>query len=388
MKDANRQLPLLRHKCPTHHIYWITSALLILLVLVGCGPRPEDLQAINYTPIRRDDWRISTPSEQDLDPMRVAELYYNAARLETIHSLLVIKNGHLVAEDYFNDGSIDRKDRLQSVTKSFTSALVGIALDHGILLSPDQKMLDSYPEIAGQVTDPRKKQITIRQLLQMRAGYPNEESHPDLWSGLLSGHYPPLIEHFPLVDDPGTRFHYSNLSSNWLGIIVDRASGMNLKAFAEQVLFTPLGIEPGEWGQDAEGHNNGCGDLHLRARDAAKFGLLYLDGGVYNGNQIISTDWVRDSLNTYSVNEAFVKKVGDFHDIGYGLQWWSATVDEYPINFAWGHGGQLIVLLDKLDLMVVATAHPFWLEHNNESWKHEKAMFKLVGKFIHSLSDE
>jgi CubicO group peptidase (beta-lactamase class C family) len=383
-----KMILLFRSRLRFHTFGVFSSAFLILLSMVGCGPSKADLEAVSFTPIHRDDWKVSTPAEQELDPMRVAELYYNAAKLETIHSLLVIKNGYLVAEDYFKGGSIDQKDRLQSVTKSFTSSLVGIALEQGCLSSVDQKMLDFFPEVTGKITDPRKKQITVRNLLEMRGGYPNEEDAQALWDGLLSGHYPPLIEEFPLVSDPGTRFHYSNLSSNWLGIIVDRGCGMNLKAFAEKYLFSPLDIKAGEWGQDAEGHNNGCGDLHLKARDAAKFGLLYLNDGIYKGNQIVPMDWVHDSLKTYSVNQAFVKKIGHFHDIGYGYQWWSSNVDEYHINFAWGHGGQLIVLLDKLDIMVVVTAYPFWLEHNDKSWKNEKAIIKLVGKFIHSLPNE
>jgi CubicO group peptidase (beta-lactamase class C family) len=171
----------------------------------------------------------------------------------------------LIAEDYFNEGSVDQKDRLQSATKSFTSALVGVALDQGCLSSVDQKMLEFFPEVAGEVSDPRKKRITIRNMLEMRAGYPREETDPALWDGLLSGHYPPLIEGFPLVSDPGTRFHCSNLTSNWLGIIVDRACGMHLKAYAEEHLVSPLDVEAGPWGTDAEGHNNGCGDLHLTA---------------------------------------------------------------------------------------------------------------------------
>jgi len=320
--------------------------------------------------------------------MLVAELYYNAAKLETIYGLLVIKNGHLIAERYFNKGSVEQKARLQSVTKSFTSALAGIALDQGLLSSVDQKMIDFFPEVADQITDPRKKQITIRHLLQMRAGYPWEESHPDLWKGLLSGHYLPLIEGFPLVSDPGTRFHYSNLTSNWLGIIVARACGTDLRSFAQEHLFSPIGAEAGDWGRDRDGHNNGCGDLHMTVRDAAKFGLLYLNDGEYEGKRIISADWVRDSLRAYSVNEFVVKKVGHFRDIGYGYQWWSANVGEHHVDFAWGHGGQLIVLLDKLDMVVVVTAYPFYLEHNDKSWKHEKANIKLVGKFINSLPKE
>jgi CubicO group peptidase (beta-lactamase class C family) len=371
----------------------ITIVLLAMSALPSCGPSIEDFLAVNYTPLSRDDWEVSTPAEQGLDPMLVAEMYYNAAELETIYSLLVIKNGYLIAEDYFNEGSVEQKDRLQSVTKSYTSALVGIALDQGYLSSVDQKMLDFFPEVADQITDPRKEQITIRHLLQMRAGYPWEETDPALWDGLLSGHYPPLIEEFPLVADPGTEFHYSNLSSNWLGIIVDRATGTNLKAYAEENLFLPLGVEAGEWGTDAEGHNNGCGDLHLTARDAAKFGLLYLNDGEYEGNQVVPADWVHDSLQRYSedinVTGGFPANWGlSFRDVGYGYQWWSARVGEHHFNLAWGHGGQLIVLLEELDMVIVVTAYPFYLEHTSEAWNHELANVNLVGEFIKSLPSE
>lgn len=367
-------------------VLFLVGLSLTLSALVGCNsPSADELASVDYTPAPGGDWEVSTPETQGLDPTRVAQMYYEAMELETLYSLLVIQNGYLVAEDYFNDGSMGQKDRLQSVTKSFTSAMVGIALEQGCLSSVDQKLLAFYPEVEDAITDPRKTQITLRHLLQMRAGYPNEESDQALWDGLLSGHYPPLIEAFPLVTDPGTRFHYSNLSSNWLGIAVDRACGANLKAYAEEHLFSALDAKPGEWGQDAEGHNNGCGDLHLTARDAAKFGLMYLDGGVYEGEQVVPAGWVRDSLRTYSVNEAFVKRVGDFRDIGYGYQWWSADAGDHHVNFAWGHGGQLIVLVHDLDLVVVTTAYPFWLEHNDQSWKHEKAIMTLVSEFVSSL---
>jgi CubicO group peptidase (beta-lactamase class C family) len=388
IRAAKRAKRTTRSQRRQHRFLLIASAILITSMLAGCGPSAADLEAVDYTPLVREDWKVSTPEEQGLDPMLVAEMYYDAAELETIYSLLVIKNGYLIAEDYFNEGSVDQKDRLQSMTKSYTSALVGIALEEGCISSVDQKMLDFFPEVAGKITDPRKEQVTIRNMLEMRAGYPNEETHPDLWAGLLSGRYPPLIEEFPLVSDPGTGFHYSNLTSNWLGIIVDRACGMNLKAYAEEHLFSPLDVEAGEWGQDAEGHNNGCGDLHLTARDAAKFGLLYLNDGVYEGNQIVPADWVHDSLQTYSVNEAFVKKVGRFRDIGYGYQWWSADAGKHHVNFAWGHGGQLMVLVDEFDMVIVTTAYPFWLEHNDESWKHEKAIMTMVSEFVNSLPSE
>ena len=385
--------PLFRSKWHQHYFLLFASVILILLMLVGCsssGPSVEDLEAVKYTPLPGDDWEASTPAEQGLDPMLVTKLYYNAAELETIYSLLVIKNGYLIAEDYFNEGSVDQKDRLQSVTKSYTSALVGIALEQGYLSSVDQKMLDFFPEVTGQVTDPRKEQITIRQMLQMRAGYPWEETDPALWDGLLSGYYVPLIEGFPLITDPGTEFHYSNLTSNWLGIIVDRATGVRLKAYAEENLFSPLGVEAGDWGTDTEGHNQGCGDLHFTARDAAKFGLLYLSGGEYEGKQIVPADWVRESLQRYSedinLTGGFPANWGlSFRDIGYGYQWWSARVRDHHFDYAAGHGGQLIVLLAELDMIVVTTSYPFWLQHDAEAWKHELAIINLVGEFIESL---
>lgn len=362
--------------------------ILILLSLIGCGPSTSDFEKIDYTPLPINDWKISTPKAQGLDPKIVAEVYYNAKKLETIYSLLIVKNGYLIAEGYYNNGSVNQKDLLASVTKSYTSALIGIALEQGHLSNVDQKMLDFFPELASKVSDPRKEKITLRNMLEMRAGYPWENTDPDLWGGLYSGHYPPLIEKFPLVSDPGTRFNYSNLTSNWLGIIIARSSGINLKAYAEKYLFTPLDVKVGEWIQDAEGNNVGCGGLHFSARDAAKFGLLYLNDGVYKGNQIVPTNWVQESLQTYSVNEGPKKDVGHFRDIGYGYHWWSANIDRNRVSFAWGHGGQLIVLVDHFDTVVVTTAYPYRKENSYESWKNEKAIIKVVSKFVNSLPSE
>lgn len=110
-------------------------ALMIVLVsvLVGCGSSKVDLTAVDYTPISGDNWPVSTPAEQGLDPELVAELYYNASQLETIYSLLVFKNGYLIAEDYFHTGKPDLQVNIHSVTKSINSALVGIALEQGYL---------------------------------------------------------------------------------------------------------------------------------------------------------------------------------------------------------------------------------------------------------------
>jgi len=380
--------PLFRSKWRRHSFLLFTGVILILSMLVGCGPSIKDLEAVDYTPLSRDDWKVSTPEEQGLDPMLVAELYCNAVKLETIYSLLVVKNGYLIAEGYFNEGSIDQKDRLQSVTKSYTSALVGIALEQGCLSSLDQKMLDFFPELADQITDPRKKQITIRQMLQMRAGYPWEESTSELFEMLYHGFRPSLLVEVPLVSDPGTQFEYSNLTSHLVGVIVARACETDLKSFAQQNLFAPLGVEMGDWIQDWEGYYNGHADLHFTARDMAKFGLLYLNDGEYQGNQLVAADWVHDSLQTYSEN-AWKYSVGrNFRDIGYGYQWWSVRAGDHRYNLAWGHGGQQIVLLEEFDMVIVVTADPLFAQHGGGPWSHEKANLNLVGDFINSLPSE
>ena len=219
------------------------SVVLILLILAGCGSCKWNLDLIDYSPLSGGDWNVSTPEEQGLDPMLVAELYFNAAKLETLYGLLVIKNGSLIAEKYFNAGSIDQLSGRQSATKSFTSALVGIALDQGYLSSLDQRMLEFFPELEGQITDPRKEQITIRQLLQMRGGYPDEERTPPYFDIMFfsdNWHWVPHLVDFPLVCDPGAGFNYSNLTSHLLGVILARACGTDLMSYAQANLFTPI----------------------------------------------------------------------------------------------------------------------------------------------------
>ncbi len=368
-----------------HRLRGLMAAVMILSLLPGCGgPSPEELGAVDFAPLPDGDWKVSTPAEQGLDPTLVAELYFDAAELETIYGLLVVKDGRLIAEDYFNGGSVAQKPLLQSAAKSFTSALVGIALDQGCLTSVDQKMIDFFPDFADQIDDPRKSQITIREMLQMRAGYPPEEDDPELWEAVWSGDYVHLVADAPLSSDPGTAFQYSNLTTHWLGIIVARACDADLQSLAQTYLFDPLGGEVGDWKKDVDGYNWAAGELHASARDAAKFGMLYLNDGEHEGMQVISADWVRESLHTYS--EDAHGNIGDFRSIGYGYQWWSAQIGDYDVNFAWGHGGQLIVLVGQLNMVVVVTADPFYDVFGSESWKHEKANFELVGRFISSLS--
>lgn len=364
----------------------IVGSVLLAAFLAGCLPSVNELEAVQYTPLAGADWEVSTPQAQGLDPMRVAALYYQAARTETTNSVLVVKNGKLIAEDYFNDGAIDFKDKIASVTKSFTSALVGIAIDQGYLSSVDQKMMEFFPELADQIVDERKNEITIRQMLQMRAGYPWEESSDALFDLMYYGWRASTLVDVPLIRNPGSDFDYSNLTSHLLAIIVARACNTDLKPYAQDHLLSPIGAEMGDWTTDWEYNRIGHGDMELTPRDLAKFGLLYLNEGEWDGIQVVPGWWIRQSLQTYT-EDAWDHRVGrNFTDMGYGYQWWSGRAGDHEFNFAWGHGGQMIALVKQYDLVIVVTADPQYEQQGGDSsWKTEKENLNLVGDFISTL---
>jgi CubicO group peptidase (beta-lactamase class C family) len=322
-----------------------------------------------------------------LDSELVTDLYCEASLLDTIDSLLVIKNGQLVAEEYYHDGSVGALALNQSVGKSYASALVGLAFDQGCLTDLDQQMMDFFPELDDQIDDPRKREITIRQLLQMRSGYPwEEEGDPAIWERFAEGEYYDLIADHALVNDPGDEFHYSNLTPYILQIIVTRQCGVDLTAFAEEHLFVPIGAGTGEWYQDSEDYYYPFASF--TARDMARFGQLYLDDGVSGGTQVLSAGWVRESLDIYTEDAWHIKVGPNVQEMGYGYQWWSVKAGDHRYNMAWGHGGQQIVVLDELEMVIVATSDPFIGAHNDKAWKQEKKMLNLIGDFVATLLAE
>jgi CubicO group peptidase (beta-lactamase class C family) len=386
MKNKKNRKPIKRF---ISAIIFPLSLIVAFGTLLGCRSCFLDLNAVDYKPLSGGSWEVSTPEEQGLDPRLLGDLYRDAAEVSTLYGLLVIKNGRLIGEGYFNEGSIDQLSGRQSATKSFVSALVGVALDQGYLESVDQKMMDFFPEFTDQITDPRKKQITIRHLLEMRAGYPDEQVTPPYMDLLFfSGdfHWVNRLVDFPLQSDPGTEFRYSNLTSHLIGVIVARATGMDLETFAEENLFSQIDAELGGWTMDADGYNIGCIEIYVTARDMAKFGLMYMDGGEYQGSRVLSADWVDESLKPYTEDAWYSKREGrHLHDVGYGYQWWSATSGRHQFDFVMGHGGNLIVLLDELDMIVVTTGDPLHALPGGSGWKYEKQIINLVGKFVKSL---
>lgn len=379
------------HLCQRSHA-WLLCAFAALLT--GCGNAyptwTDELRAVRYAPEVREDWAVSTPEEQDVDPVVVAKLYHDAAQLETLFGLLVIKHDQLIAEKYFHGAAIDRAHDRMSVTKSVVSALVGLALEQGCLESLDQRMVAFFPEYESMLDDPRKRDITIRQLLQMRGGYIWEGRASPYLSVLEDWHWVWHIADFPLTSDPGSAFAYSNLTAHLLGVIVARACDTTLHDFAQEHLLAKLGATIPEWYVDDDGYNMGALGMSLSARDMAKLGALYLHGGRYADEQILPAQWVDASLQRYSQDINFTgwfdSELGAFfRDLGYGYLWWSGRVAEHHFDFAWGHGGNLIILLHDLDMIIVATADPLHGRPEEQGWEFEGAVIDLVGEFIQWL---
>lgn len=370
----------------------VVAVLLTCGLVAGCGdrdPTAEELAAVEYAPDPAADpavpWPVATPAEQGLDPTAVAELYWRAARRSSLYGLLVVKDGRLVAERYFHDGEPTQKTNVQSVTKSYTSALVGIALEQGCLASVDEPMMTYFPELAGSLDDPRKEQITVRHLLQMRAGYPWEEASAENRELLYHGFSPSNLVDVALVRPPGRGHDYSNLSSHLLAVIVARACGEDLLDFAREHLFGPLGTTPGGWTRDWDGYRLGYTELFVSARDMARLGQTYLDGGQWEGTQVVPASWVTDSWRPYTENAWYYPVGESFGRTAYGFQWWIIDAGPHTYYLAWGHGGQQIAVVPELDMVVVVTADPLYRRSGDREWALEKANLNLVADFVAGL---
>jgi CubicO group peptidase (beta-lactamase class C family) len=357
---------------------------IVFLILPSCSD--SLVSSISYQPVEvNDGWKISTPEKQGVDSDKLKNVYEDAEKLKNIYSLIIVKNGFLIGERYLNgQGLLDARSTA-SVTKSIISTLTGIALEKNILTSLDQKMMEFFPEIDWPNLDSRKSQITIGQILKMRSGYPWEEFTGDL--DLLFSRYNwiSLLEEFPLHSDPGAQFGYSNLTAHMMAIILARAANTSLLSFGQTHLFDSLNVEPEFWPTDSLGYHYGSGGIELTPREMAKFGLLYLNNGMFSGSQIIPLEWITESLTPYSFNVFNGKILIYFDLLDYGYMWWSSKAGNYQVNFAWGHGGQMIVLIADLNMVIVSTADDLPGQFGEAAWKKEKAVMELVGGFIASL---
>ena len=260
------------------------------LVLIKLGPvgwlltaglrEPVRAPAPDYWPI--DGWQTSTPEEQGFDSAKMAGgLQDMLAQQAEIDSLLVIRNGYIVLDAHFApyDGTFPHD--IASVTKSIMTTLIGIAVDQG-KLDLDQRMLSFFPGRAIANLDEGKSRITIRHLVSMRNGmqsgcYEDDEPTLDAMRGAADWVQAALDR--PMVSEPGTEFCYDSPGMHLLSAILQEATGMTAQEFAQQNLFTPLGIQEVIWETDPQGYTRGWGDLHLLPEELAKIGFLWLHRG-------------------------------------------------------------------------------------------------------------
>ena len=293
-----------------------------------------------------------------------------------IHSMLILRHGKLIYENYFAgedevvgkgyagyvNHTIDDLHDCRSVSKSFTSACIGIALKQGLIKSIDEPIFPYFKEYA-KYFDAAKRKITIRHLLTMTSGLKWDENTPYLDPKnseiQMDGSDDPVqfILSRKLTSVPGTTWNYSGGSATLLGEILRKATGERLDQFARKYLFAPLGIKKYTWEpmlKDKDMTAAAWG-LRLRSRDLAKFGLLYMNDGKWGNTQVLDTDWVKQSLSAQVLRPSESPKIVR----GYGFQFWTdpfiQTRYKTNIPFANGNGGQVIVFWRSMDILLVFT---------------------------------
>jgi len=310
------------------------------------------------------EWPVSTPEEQGLDSKKLAELEELIRKGELcprLHALLIVRHGYLVVEDYFSDWKRDGLHTLQSVSKSFTSALVGIAIARGEFKGVDEKILDFFPDMKGIANmDERKASIRLKDLLTMRSGTDYHEQganspHEQL-NRLLKGWDKFYLDR-PMLKPPGTEFLYDSGGVTLLSAMLKKRSGMHAHEYADRFLFKPLGIEKKFWFRNLEGQTAAGGGLALAARDTARFGLLYLKNGRWGDEQVVPEDWVRESFRKHVDLAA-----KDQPPFGYGYLWWIFAPDPrgktgQDIYAARGRFGQFIFIVPEYDMVVVMNSY-------------------------------
>ena len=273
-----------------------------------------------------------------------------------VHSILLVKDGKLVLEEYFGDYSRDQKHDLRSATKSILSLLVGIAIDKGFIESVDDPIFKYLKNLEPQKNiDSRKEQITIRHLLTMSTGLDCND-----WDKASKGQEDKVYKKkdwlqytldLPMVRDPGDSALYCSMGVVLAAEVVSQASGMSIDAFAEKYLFAPLGIENVQWGHTTTGREiiPSGKRLYMSSRDFAKIGQLVMNHGAWGDQQIVSTDWIRQATERQT----------NLAGLDYGFLWWSIPFqigDELKKEtVATGNGGQYLMLFPELNLVAAFT---------------------------------
>ncbi len=309
------------------------------------------------------EWLEGEPKDYGFRWNKIAATFLVAEQMPFLRSVLIMRYDTLLAEWYFNDGSNDTDFHIHSASKSFMSALIGIAMREGYITDLDQKILDFFPEHVDLDLEPEKSDITIRHLLQMQAGLNFNDSANEWYAYSRSLNWVNYALQLPLVHNPGEGWHYATPQTNLLSVILTRASNMSTREFAEQYLFDPLNITIDYWYQDPQGYYTGGHEMYFTPRELLQFGRLYLNNGSLGGGQIVPANWVQESIQDYANGQVETDVAmtsgleSDFYkDTGYGYQWWLKTMRGYTSFSARGLGGQFIFCFPEHDMIVVTTA--------------------------------
>ncbi|MCW4012140.1 MAG: beta-lactamase family protein [Candidatus Bathyarchaeota archaeon] len=310
-----------------------------------------------------DTWRVSTPEEQGLSSERLDEMMsFIEDNYLQIEGVVIISNGYLVYEQYPSpEYDAETRHFLFSVTKSFTSALIGIALNQGLISDTSETMVSFFPDREIAYLDDGKTQVTVENLLMMRSGMKWDESSAgydtpenDIYH-INNGDGLQYCLDLPMVAEPGELWHYNTGSSHILSGIIRETSGMSTLDYAKTNLFTPIGIENVMWSADLGGTQKGGFDLQLTPRDMARFGYLYLNKGRWGDTQVVPEEWVTLSTSTQTT-------LND--ELGYGYQWW--TLPNINAYRASGLYGQQIFVAPDQDIVFVLTGHISPTQHELE----------------------
>ena len=365
----------------------------LVLLVPGCGQSgsetaPENVADwVYHSPEQVEDgWETASLESVGMDAAPLAQLMNELRdrRNHLVHGIVIVRHGRLVFEEYF-DGrthptfgeqpvSFDRETEhcLSSVAKSFAATLLGIAIDHGFIASEHQSVFDFFPELQDLNVGSRRD-ITLEHLVTMTSGLEWDESSRSLrdpqndltgWLRLtLTMSQDPIraVLERPMVAAPGTLFRYGGGNTNVLGKAVQSAVGQRLDGFARKHLFEPLGIERVWWWLLREDFVYASGDITLRPRDLARIGLLYLHGGEWNGQRILSPEWVEASATAYTPIPRSDPHHGRNGFVGYSCGWWLMSDAHGPgVYEASGWGGQNLIVLPALDMVVVFTGGSYW----------------------------
>jgi CubicO group peptidase (beta-lactamase class C family) len=322
--------------------------------------------SISYTPIA-GHWRIPTTgpdspgyawptdtlANQRIAAGPVAAAYLAATQVPNLRSLLIVRNGKLVSEAYFHGSKASDGHDLHSCTKSITSALYGVALAEGTMTSAQffGSIFDILPQYRpADPLDP-KNGVTPAHLLTMSAGLQWDDGTATFTKWFAAPDSVKYVWDQPMVATPGTVWNYDSGLTHTAGRILTQLTGMELADYADAKIFKPLGIQAMRWDHDAQGHYWGSGGSFIKARDMARFGYLYLNRGLVDGKQIVPAAWV--DATTKPVFKVGIPSRPNYY---YGTGWWTDIIAGYQIYSALGWGGQWIMEVPALNMVIVVTS--------------------------------